>query len=124
MLYELLTGTTLIDRSRLKSAAFVELLRIIREEEPPKPSTRLSTCATLASSAANRSAEPSKMDGVVRGDLDWIVMKALDKERSGRYENPTPLVQDNRKISRSESRSRASILWGEFRVPVALARLR
>lgn len=103
LLYELLTGTTPIDRGRLKSAAFVELLRIIREEEPPKPSTRLSTCATLASIAANRSAEPSKLSGVVRGDLDWIVMKALDKERSRRYENSTALAQDIERFLNQEA---------------------
>lgn len=103
LLYELLTGTTPIDRGRLKSAAFVELLRIIREEEPPKPSTRLSTCATLASIAANRSAEPSKLSGLVRGDLDWIVMKALDKERSRRYENSTALAQDVERFLNQEA---------------------
>jgi len=103
LLYELLTGTTPIDRSRLKSAAFVELLRIIREEEPPKPSTRLSTCETLASIAANRSAEPSKLSGAVRGDLDWIVMKALDKERSRRYENSTALAQDIERFLNQEA---------------------
>src|SRR5205823_7242456 len=75
LLYELLTGTTPLGRKRLKQAALLEVLRIIREEEPPKPSARLSTTEELPSIAANRGLEPRKLSGVVRGDLDWIAMK-------------------------------------------------
>ena len=94
LLYELLTGTTPFERKRLKAAAFLELLRIIREEEPPKPSTRLSTAEQLPSIAANRSLEPKKLSGFMRGDLDWIVMKALEKDRSRRYETANALSRD------------------------------
>jgi eukaryotic-like serine/threonine-protein kinase len=94
LLYELLTGATPFDRQRLRSAAFEEMLRIIREEEPPKPSTRLSTIDTLPSVAANRHMEPKKLSMLVRGELDWIVMKALEKDRSRRYETATGLAND------------------------------
>src|SRR5262249_51595066 len=70
----------------LKEAAILEVLRVIKEEEPPKPSTRLSTTEELPSIAANRGLEPKKLSGLVRGDLDWIVMKALEKDRNRRYE--------------------------------------
>jgi serine/threonine protein kinase len=82
LLYELLTGTTPLERKRLREAAFDELLRIIREEEPPKPSTRLSTTDELPSIAANRKTEPRKLSGLMRGELDWIVMKAMEKDRT------------------------------------------
>src|SRR5262249_35366650 len=94
LLYELLTGETPFDRKRLRSAAFDEVLRIIREEEPPKPSTRLSSSESLPSIAANRQLEPKKLATLVAGDLDWIVMKALEKDRSRRYDTATGLAQD------------------------------
>ncbi len=94
LLYELLTGTTPFERKRLRSAAMLECLRIIREEEPQKPSTRLSTAEQLASVAANRGLEPKKLTGVVRGDLDWIVMKCLEKDRNRRYETANGLALD------------------------------
>ena len=94
LLYELLTGTTPFDRQRLQSAAFDEMMRIIREEEPPKPSTRLSTLDTLPSVAANRQIEPKKLSTLVRGELDWIVMKALEKDRARRYETANGLAND------------------------------
>ena len=94
LLYELLTGTTPLDKKRLKSAAILELLRIIKEEEPPKPSTRLSTIEELPSVAANRNLEPKKLSGLVRGELDWIVMKALEKDRNRRYETANGFAMD------------------------------
>jgi len=94
LLYELLTGTTPFERKRLREAAFDELLRIIREEEPPKPSTRLSTTDELPSIAASRKTEPRKLSGLVRGELDWIVMKALEKDRSRRYETANGFAMD------------------------------
>jgi tetratricopeptide (TPR) repeat protein len=94
LLYELLTGTTPLQKKRLESAAFAEVLRIIREEEPPRPSMRLSTTEELPSIAANRGAEPAKLSGLVRGELDWIVMKALEKDRSRRYETANGLAMD------------------------------
>jgi WD40 repeat protein/tRNA A-37 threonylcarbamoyl transferase component Bud32/tetratricopeptide (TPR) repeat protein len=94
LLYELLTGTTPLERKRLKEATLLEVLRIIREEEPPRPSTRLSSTAELPAIAANRGLEPRKLSGLVRGDLDWIVMKCLDKDRGRRYETANGLARD------------------------------
>ena len=87
LLYELLAGSTPIDKRRLRSAALDEVLRIIREEEPPRPSTRLSSSESLPVIAADRNLEPKKLSGTVRGELDWIVMKCLEKDRVRRYES-------------------------------------
>ena len=88
LLYELLTGRTPFDTQKLLAAGYDAVMRTIREEEPPKPSTRLSTLAEeeLSAVAAQRGAEPAKLGRLVRGDLDWIVMKALEKDRTRRYE--------------------------------------
>jgi serine/threonine protein kinase/tetratricopeptide (TPR) repeat protein len=94
LLYELLTGSTPLQRNRVKKAAMLEVLRLIREEEPPRPSTRLSSTEELPSVAANRSLEPKKLSGLVRGELDWIAMKALDKDRNRRYETANGLALD------------------------------
>ncbi len=95
LLYELLTGTTPFDSERLKRAAFDEVRRIIREEEPPKPSTRLSSLgATLLAVSAKRKTEPGKLSALLRGDLDWIVMKGLDKDRTRRYETASAFAAD------------------------------
>ncbi|HVJ80300.1 MAG TPA: serine/threonine-protein kinase, partial [Planctomycetia bacterium] len=94
LLYELLTGTTPFDRKRLRSAAFDEMLRIIREEEPPKPSTRISATDELPSIAASRGTEPKRLTGLVRGEIDWIVMKCLEKDRNRRYETANGLAMD------------------------------
>ena len=103
LLYELLTGETPFDRKRLRSAAFDELLRIIREEEPPKPSLRLSSSGSLPSVAANRRIEPKKLSTLVRGELDWIVMKALEKDRSRRYETANGLANDVQRYLNDEA---------------------
>ena len=87
LLYELLTGSTPLEKERLRAAAFTEVLRRIREEEPPRPSTRLGTTEETASIAAQRWTEPAKLARLVRGELDWIVMKALEKDRTRRYES-------------------------------------
>ena len=95
LLYELLTGTTPFDRKRLATAALDEIRRIIREEEPPKPSMRLSQSAdALPSIAAQRKTEPAKLSKLLRGDLDWIVMKCLEKDRTRRYETAIGLGRD------------------------------
>jgi serine/threonine protein kinase/phage tail protein X len=94
ILYELLTGTTPLERQQLKQAAYHEILRLIKEVEPPKPSTRLSGSGSLPSVAAQRSIEPRQLAKALAGDLDWIVMKALDKERSRRYETANGLARD------------------------------
>jgi tetratricopeptide (TPR) repeat protein len=94
MLYELLTGTTPVVRRRLGQAAVLEILRIVREEEPLAPSSRLSTLEGLLSIAANRSVEPARLAGLLRGELDWIAMKALEKDRARRYETANALARD------------------------------
>jgi WD40 repeat protein len=95
LLYELLTGNTPLEHERLKQTALDELLRTIREEEPPRPSTRLSNAGeALATISARRGTEPAKLGQVLRGELDWIVMKALEKERTRRYETANGLVHD------------------------------
>jgi tetratricopeptide (TPR) repeat protein/predicted Ser/Thr protein kinase len=94
ILYELLTGATPLERGRFKKAAWEEILRVIREEEPPKPSTRLSGSSSLPALAAQRHLEPAKLARLLRGDLDWIVMKALDKDRNRRYETANGFAMD------------------------------
>jgi serine/threonine protein kinase/tetratricopeptide (TPR) repeat protein len=95
LLYELLTGTTPLENRRLKEAAMLEVLRLIREEEPPKPSTRLSDSKdSLPSISAQRHMEPAKLTKLVRGELDWIVMKALEKDRNRRYDTANGFAQD------------------------------
>ncbi|HEV3298372.1 MAG TPA: serine/threonine-protein kinase [Planctomycetaceae bacterium] len=95
LLYELLTGTTPFDRKRLSQAAYDELIRIIRDEEPPRPSTRLSrSTETLSVVAAQRRTEPARLSRMFRGDLDWITMKALEKDRTRRYETASGLARD------------------------------
>src|SRR5262245_35832769 len=94
LLYELLTGTTPLTGGRGKGAALLEILRLVREEEPPRPSLRLSSTEELPAIAANRGLEPKKLTGVVRGELDWIVMKALEKDRNRRYETANGLAID------------------------------
>jgi len=95
LLYELLTGTTPFDKDRLKEADYDEIRRIIREEEPPRPSTRISTLGLAATTAsANRKSEPKQLSRLFRGELDWIVMKALDKDRNRRYETASAFAAD------------------------------
>ena len=98
LLYELLTGTTPLERKRLKEAAFLEVLRVIREEESPRPSTaaeRRPRSCRRSRRAGN--IEPRKLSGLVRGELDWIVMKALEKDRNRRYETANGLAADLRR---------------------------
>jgi serine/threonine protein kinase/tetratricopeptide (TPR) repeat protein len=95
LLYELLTGSTPLTRKRLKGAAYAEILRMIRDEEPAKPSTRLSDSGeALASISAQRKMEPARLTKLVRGELDWIVMKCLEKDRNRRYETASGFAAD------------------------------
>ena len=103
VLYELLTGTTPLTQERLKQAVLTEVLRLIREEEPPRPSTRLSESkGSLASISAQRKLEPARLHKEVRGELDWIVMKALDKNRGRRYATANALARDVERHLRDE----------------------
>ncbi len=94
LLYELLTGSPPFTRKELEKAGMLEMLRVIREEEPSKPSTKLSTAEGLPTLAANRGTEPAKLTRLVRGELDWIVMKALEKDRNRRYETANGFALD------------------------------
>jgi serine/threonine protein kinase/Flp pilus assembly protein TadD len=101
LLYELLTGTTPFDSQELRRGGFGEIQRIICEQEPPKPSTRLSSMetargasASLPDIARNRRTDPASLRRSVRGDLDWIVMKAMEKDRTRRYATAQELAQD------------------------------
>jgi serine/threonine protein kinase/tetratricopeptide (TPR) repeat protein len=94
LLYELLTGATPFDSRELRSKAYDEIRRIIREVDPPTPSARLSTMETLPSVAARRSTEPERLGSTVRGELDWIVMKCLEKDRVRRYESSSAVAAD------------------------------
>jgi WD40 repeat protein/serine/threonine protein kinase len=94
LLYELLTGTTPVDKKSLGQAALLEVLRIVREVEAPRPSAKLSTIDTLPSVAANRGTEPTKLSRLMKGELDWLVLKALEKDRSRRYETANSLSRD------------------------------
>jgi WD40 repeat protein len=96
LLYELLTGTTPFDKEQLKSANFDEMRRMIREDEPPRPSTRVSTLGAeaLSTISQRRGTDPRRISATLRGELDWIVMKALEKDRSQRYESASALAAD------------------------------
>jgi serine/threonine protein kinase len=92
ILYELLTGLKPFDSQRIRKAALDEMLRIIREEEPSKPSTRLSSSESRPSLAAARGLDPSRLAKKIRGDLDWIALKCLEKDRNRRYETANQLA--------------------------------
>ena len=94
LLYELLAGSPPIEKERLKLAALDEVLRIVRDEEPPRPSQRLSTSQAKASIAATRQSEPAKLSALMKGEIDWIVMKALEKDRTRRYDTANGLAKD------------------------------
>jgi serine/threonine protein kinase len=95
LLYELLTGTTPFDKERLRTVGYDEIRRIIREEEPPKPSTRISTMGLAATThSTRRKSDPKKLSQLMRGELDWIVMKALEKDRNRRYESASAFAAD------------------------------
>ena len=94
ILYELLTGTTPITRETVKKAAFEEVLKLVREQEAPRPSSRLFTAGTTPSIAANRNIDPAKLSKLLRGDMDWVVLKALEKDRTRRYETANGLAAD------------------------------
>jgi serine/threonine protein kinase/tetratricopeptide (TPR) repeat protein len=104
VLYELLTGSTPFDTKLLREAVHSELMLMIREVEPQRPSTRLSEShATLAALAARRRVEPARLGTLVRGELDWIVMKALEKDRGRRYESASSLGLDIGRHLRGEA---------------------
>ncbi len=104
LLYELLTGTTPFKGSDLRSAAYGEIQRIIREVDPPAPSTRLSQSTdTIAGIAAKRHTQPRQLGTTIRGELDWIVMKAMEKDRQRRYSTADGLAMDIRRYLTGEA---------------------
>jgi WD40 repeat protein/serine/threonine protein kinase len=95
LVYELLTGTTPFDQERLRQAGYDEMRRIIREEEPARPSARVSTLGRAAVTvSANRQSDPRRLSQLFRGELDWVVMKALEKDRTRRYETASAFAAD------------------------------
>jgi serine/threonine protein kinase len=103
LLYELLTGATPFDKKRLKEVGYDELRRIIREEEPPRPTTRISTLGMAATTVSTqRKSDPKRLSQLCRGELDWIVMKCLEKDRKRRYETASALAADVQRYLRDE----------------------
>ena len=103
LLYELLTGTTPFDKDRLHKAGYEEIRRLIREEEPPKPSTRISTLGQAGTTvSAQRQSDSKQLCKMLRGELDWIVMKALEKDRNRRYESASALAADVQRYLQDE----------------------
>ncbi len=94
ILYELLAGSPPLEAKQLKRGAILEMLRMVREVDPPRPSTKVSTAEALPSIAASRDIEPAELKRALRGDLDWIVMKALEKDRTRRYETANGFAAD------------------------------
>lgn len=98
MLYELLTGTTPVDQEQFRRAARQEMVRLIKEEEPERPSSRLSSSPQAECAATSRRTDPAGLGRLLKGELDWVVMKALDKDRSRRYETADALAEDIRRF--------------------------
>jgi tetratricopeptide (TPR) repeat protein len=129
LLYELLTGTTPLERQRFKEATWDEVRRIIREEDSPRPSTRLSSTAALTKVAAGRQTEPARLTKLIRGELDWIVMKALEKDRNRRYDTANSFAVDVQRFLAGEpalagppsARYRIKKFVSRNRGPVAVA---
>ncbi|MBX7103661.1 MAG: serine/threonine-protein kinase [Gemmataceae bacterium] len=94
LLYELLSGSPPFSRAELEKKGLMEILRVVREVDPPRPSTKLSTADALPSLSASRGTEPRKLTGILRNELDWIVMKALEKDRGRRYDSANGFAAD------------------------------
>jgi eukaryotic-like serine/threonine-protein kinase len=94
MLYELLVGSPPLDARQFKRGAMLEMLRMVREVDPPRPSTKLSAADDLPNIAANRDIEPARLAKSLRGELDWVVMKALEKDRTRRYDTANAFAHD------------------------------
>src|SRR5262249_32958777 len=94
ILYELLAGSPPIEATQFQRGAILEMLRMVREVDPPKPSTKVSTTEALPSIAANGGIDPEQLKRELKGDLDWIVMKALEKDRTRRYATANGFAAD------------------------------
>jgi serine/threonine protein kinase len=102
VLYELLTGVLALDAQQWESKPFHEVLRQVHEEEPTSPSTRLITDPAAAAIAGKRSTDPRQLANTLRGDLDWITLKALERDRARRYGTPAELADDLGRYLRNE----------------------
>lgn len=103
LLYELLTGTPPFSHQQLEKLGLLEMLRVVREEEPQRPSTKLSTAEALPTLSANRATEPKQLTGLLKNELDWIVMKALDKDRVRRYQTAAGFASDVQRYLEGEA---------------------
>jgi serine/threonine protein kinase/tetratricopeptide (TPR) repeat protein len=130
LLYELLTGTTPFDRQRLKTLGYDEIRRVIREEEPVRPSARISTLGQAATTlSGQRRSDPEHLSRLCRHELDWIVMKCLEKDRNRRYETANGLAMDVRRYLNEEpvqacppsARYRLQKFVGKYRTPLQFA---
>ncbi len=130
LLFELITGSTPITRQEVHDTPGTEILRIIREDEPPRPSTRLTESpGTLATVASQRKRDPARLTKEVRGELDWIVMKCLEKDRNRRYATANALVRDIERYLHDEpleagppaASYRLRKLARKYRTPLAVA---
>jgi eukaryotic-like serine/threonine-protein kinase len=130
MLYELLTGSTPYDGERVKNSGYDEIRRMIREDEPLRPSGRISTLgATATAVSAHRKCNPARLSGILRRDLDWIVMKALEKDRTRRYQTASDFARDIERYLAGEAVEagppgtfyRAGKFARRFRVPLMIA---
>jgi eukaryotic-like serine/threonine-protein kinase len=117
LLYELLTGSTPLSHKRVKETAYAEIIRIIKEEEPPRPSMRLHDSGeALASISAQRHTEPARLAKLLRGELDWIVMMTLEKDRNRRYETANGLAADvQRYLADEQVHAHPPSAWYRFR---------
>jgi eukaryotic-like serine/threonine-protein kinase len=118
LLYELLTGTTPFDKESLQTAGFDEMRRIIREVDPPRPSARISTLRAemLSTVSGKRKIDPRKLSASLRGELDWIVMKALEKDRNRRYESASAFAADvGRYLADEPVQACPPSVWYRFR---------
>ncbi|HSZ60079.1 MAG TPA: serine/threonine-protein kinase [Tepidisphaeraceae bacterium] len=130
LLYELLTGTTPFDAKELRAKGYAEIQRIVREVEPPEPSARVSSLGqTLGTVAKHRDSDPGRLFRLIRGELDWVVMKCLEKDRTRRYETANGLARDVQRYLNDETveaspptvRYRLGKFIRRYRVPLAAA---
>ena len=103
LLYQLLVGALPFDPKALREAGYSEMLRVIRDEQPPRPSTRFSSLdAASTTSAENQRTDPARLKGLLKGDLDWVVMKAMEKDRNRRYDTANGLAMDVKRFLANE----------------------
>ncbi|HMO14946.1 MAG TPA: serine/threonine-protein kinase [Pirellulaceae bacterium] len=123
ILYELLTGSTPLDADRVRQSTTLDVLQAIRDVDPPTPSRRISTSSAAPQVAAHRAMDVRRLGGVLRGDLDWIAMKALERNRQRRYQSAGELADDLRRYLECQPVSAGPPTW-RYRCTVFLRRNR